>query len=209
MENKTILFFWGNTKMSWLRYMTLYSFRKYNPDWLINLYVSDQKIHTKTWKTYEEQDFFMYAGNDYMDNIKDLNINTIEYTIKDKKGNEISPSQKSNFFKWQLLATNGGFYSDMDILFFRSINDLYEKTKEYDIGLTYTWIFSVGFMFSKGNNLFFQDVYNECLNKFDADNYQGASATALRKWPNIQAVEDQYKKVYNIPKDYFINMTPQ
>ena len=196
---KIISFFWGNNKMSWLRYLTIYSFCKYNPDWKVVLYVSDQKINSKAWKTPEIQDFFYYSGEDYTKDIIKLGVEIREYDVKTKEGNEISPSQKSNFFKWNLLATSGGFYADMDILFLRNINEIYNKTKEFNIGITYTNYYSIGFMFSNGNNPFFKEVYNECYNKFYVDNYQGAGVARLRKWPDIVNIVARYGLVYNIP----------
>lgn len=204
MTDKIISFFWGNTTLSWLRYMTLYSFRKYNPEWTINLYLSEQKINTKTWKTPESQDFFMYKGKDYSHLLKDININIKSYDLKDRNGAEISPAQKSDFFEWHIMATVGGFYSDMDILFLKSIDNLYEQTKTYDTGITYTKYYSIGFLFSNGNNEFFKNVYDTSYNEFDSTNYQGAGVLRLhKKWPNISVIEKNYGKVYNIPFDLF------
>jgi hypothetical protein len=199
MSDKIISFFWGNSKMSWLRYLTLYSFAKYNPGWKIVLYTCDQKIHNKTWKSPEVQDFFEYKGKDYTSKISDLGIEMKNYDVKTKDGRDISPSQKSNFFKWNLLATTGGFYADMDILFLRSVEDLYQVTKSYDTGLTYTKYYSIGFMFSNGQNKFFKDVYNECYNNFHVENYQGAGVLRLNRWPHINNIQKEYGKVYNIP----------
>lgn len=203
MEDKIISFFWGNSKMSWLRYMTLFSFRKYHPDWTINLYTSDQKINDKVWKQAGTQDFISYAGDNYAEKIKPLDINIINYDVLTKDGKEISPSQKSNFFKWNLLANKGGFYADMDILFIRSINELYEQSKSNDIGICFTEYYSIGFMFSNGDNNFFKDVYKECLNNFDSSEYQGAGVYSLSKWPHIGSIEQRYGKVYNIPFNLF------
>lgn len=202
MSEKVMSFFWGNTKMSWLRYLTLYSFVKYNPDWKTVLYTCDQKITDKTWKSPELQDFFRYKGDDYTSIVSDLGVEIKEYDVKTKGGKEISPSQKSNFFKWNLLATTGGFYADMDIIFLRSINDIFKKTEMYDTGLTFTSYYSIGFMFSNGNNAFFKDVYNECYNNFHAENYQGAGVLRLARWPSIKDIDSQYSKVYNIPFRY-------
>ena len=212
MAEKVMNFFWGNENISWLRYMTLYSFRKYNPDWDIILYKSNQ-IHSKRlWDTIEKQDYFEYSGKDYNDKIKDLNIIEQEYSIKNKIDKEISPNQESDFFRWKIMSTTGGFYSDMDIIYTRNIEDLYLKTKEYDIGITFTSYYSIGLIFSNGKNKFFEDVYNECINNFDNNNYQGAGVRALDKWPIISDIEKNYGKVYNIPFDllyqYHSNVIP-
>lgn len=199
MAEKVMNFFWGNNTMSWLRYMTVFSFRKYNPDWKIVIHFSDHKISDRPWNSLERQDFHIYDGKDYRYNLSTLEVEEKEYNIVDKNGNEITPSQKSNFFKWNMLATEGNFYADMDILFLRSINDMYDKTKEFNIGLSFTRYYSIGFMFSNGNNQFFKEVYDQCFNNFDEKSYQGAGVFSLSKWPNISDIQNQYGKVYNIP----------
>ena len=44
-------FYWGGSAMSWMRYMTLYSFRKMNPDWEMVLCLAsvdvDRWVHRK------------------------------------------------------------------------------------------------------------------------------------------------------------------
>lgn len=202
MENKKISFYWESNSMSWLRFLTIYSFRKYNPDWDIYVYLSNNAIKNKLWGSKEIQDFFGYKGKNYFNQLRDLNVSFRYFSQKDSKGAEISPSQKSNFFKWNLLATEGGFYADMDILFLRSINDIYEKTKQYDMGITYTSHYSIGFMFSNGNNSFFKKVYEECCKSFARERYQGAGVVILNNnWKTLHCIEKLNQKVYNIPTD--------
>ena len=73
MINKTMTFFWSGEKLSWLRYMTLYSFRKLNPDWVMELHLS-KPIHNldKKWSTREVQDNFSSISKDSIDKIYDL-----------------------------------------------------------------------------------------------------------------------------------------
>ena len=80
MINKTMTFFWSGEKLSWLRYMTLYSFRKLNPDWVMELHLS-KPIHNldKKWSTREVQDNFSSISKDSIDKIYDLDINIIEH----------------------------------------------------------------------------------------------------------------------------------
>ncbi len=44
----------GGNNLSWLRYMTIISFKKYNPEWTVNLYVPKKPFKGKiTWNTKE------------------------------------------------------------------------------------------------------------------------------------------------------------
>ena len=118
---KTMTFFWSGEKLSWLRYMTLYSFRKLNPDWVMELYLSKTvKNLDEKWATREVQDNFSSISEDNIDKIYDLDINVIEHIPQ----RHIHPAHNSDLFQWSWLGENSGFYSDMDILFIRPIDDL-------------------------------------------------------------------------------------
>jgi hypothetical protein len=167
--DKKIYFFWGNEKMSWMRYMTLYSFRKLNPSWEIILYKAKQKHWQKTWKTNNYQDFFCYNGADYFKKIQSLDIKIEQY-----KETDITPSQISNFFKWEILSKNSGVYADMDILWFKPIDSFYEKVREFDTAICQTQYVSIGLLASSGHNNFFQDLYRNAFKCYNGEYYQTA-----------------------------------
>ena len=108
--------------------MTLYSFRKMNPDWEIVLYISSNDIKNKGWKSYENQDYHQYKGDNYFNKLKDLNIKIekaeFPKEIQEKLKN-ISPIHESDLFRYYQLYLNGGFYCDMDVLFFKPIDNFY------------------------------------------------------------------------------------
>lgn len=175
---KHMNFFWANEKMSWLRYMTLYSFRKHNPDWPVTLYLSHSPIKDKTWTSVEEQDFFSFKGDDWLPKVEELDIElkTWKFAIKHRVG----PSQQSNFFKWSHLATQGGFYSDLDIIYMKSLEPLYSKVRKEDAGLSYNDLhFSIGFLFSKAESPLFSEINRFATKTFTLDEYQSAGVKSL------------------------------
>ena len=185
MLTKKIFFYWGNSVMSWLRYMTLYSFRKLNPDWEMELHVSHIDMEDKYWENHNEQDFHTYKGKNYLPEVKKLGVKIKECPVFVKGA---GPSHNSNFFKWNELATNGGIYSDMDILFVKPIEEYYNKIQNLQTGISYSdeekvdihgGYFSIGFMFSSGNNRFFKDVFNWSIKYCDLNSYQGAGVMPL------------------------------
>lgn len=187
MIPKRIFFYWGNDKMSWMRYMSLYSFRKLNPEWEMILYKSKQDIYEKKWNCENIQDFFSFDGVDYLDKIKELNIKIIEWEISDNKIKKdldlknISSSHKSNFLKWSKLYEDGGFYSDLDILYIRPIDNLYNHIIENNyngIICQSDWI-SIGFLASEKNNNFFKDVFNNSLKTYNDKTYQSAGVISI------------------------------
>jgi len=212
---KRLFFFWGNPVMSWFRYMTLYSARKYNPDWKIELYVTDVSRDEKYWKECNEQDFFMYKGENYFNRIQDLNIE-IKQCPRAANIEGAGPSHMSNFFKWRELSEEGGVYADMDILFLKPLDDWYESIKRYDSGLSWYdalnhGYFSIGFMFSSGQSILFNDIYDNAKETFREGKYQSAGVDALYRIVNVklnglrlkpsERIRVSYSKVHYIPMD--------
>ena len=222
---KEIFFFWEGDKMSWMRYMTLYSFRKFNPDWKIILYVNkNTTFKTNPWSNQNVQDFFSYKGDDYFSKILELNIEIIEWDIHDNNLIEtdikISPSQKSNFLKWYKLYETGGIYSDMDILWFKPIDDFYESLvlNDYDTAICQTGYLSIGLLASKKNNPLFKDIFINAFESFNSHSYQTAGVlniynlfSEVPQQRVFDEIKRRYPKIkpYNIPMDlvYFLNHT--
>ena len=183
MIPKRIFFYWENNKMSWMRYMTLYSFRKFNPDWEMDLYYENNNIISDNqWDTNNSQDFSSYVGEDYFDKIKDLNINIKKIDFdKDNLSvfKNVTPSGKSDIFKWYELSKNGGVYSDMDILYIRPMDELYSHLIENNVDTlicqdNYKNVkyLSVGFIASAENNDFYKDIFNNCFKFNKQDKYE-------------------------------------
>lgn len=130
-----MFFYWGGSSLSWMRYMSIYSFRKLNPDWEVILYVSNNTTWRKTWNGQPDQDYYQYKRKNYIDKLKDINvkIEPVEFPkeIKPNIQGDISPIHESCLFRYYQLYTNGGFYSDTDVLYFKPINDLYDHIQQH------------------------------------------------------------------------------
>ena len=147
--------------------MTLYSLRKHNPDLDITLYRYDSEPN-KQWKDEVAQDFHSYDGKDYMDLVPDLNIKIEEWTCPELEG--VTPSHKSNIFKWQMLGQEEYIYFDMDILFLRDIQPVVDLVTQTLVSID-KWLM-IGVLGSTGNNVFFNTAYRNCFNIFDKNRYQ-------------------------------------
>jgi hypothetical protein len=224
MENqlipKRIFFYWQNDSLSWMRYMTLYSFRKLNPDWQIDLfYFDDAIVHEKQWKTLENQDYFTYIGKDYFDKIHELNINIKKWEIPEWELINLNPVANSDVFRWYELCENGGIYSDMDILFIKPIDGLFNTliSGKFDTMLCLTEYLSIGFLASTQHNSLYKDVYNNCLKIVENDiGYQSFGVCSFydlfctdmaktnvlsKKYPELNIYNLPFKTVY--PFDSF------
>ena len=179
MVPRKIFFFWEGNTMSWMRYMTLKSFRTLNPNWDIELYLGqDSQVTNKTWFDGSKQDFHNFKGKNYLPDVYKLDIKIITWKIplhnNEDWNKRISPSHKSNFFKWHTLSTAGGIYSDMDILFTSPMDKFYNSIKDSDLGICCDPYFSIGFMFSSPDNRFFKEVYDNTFFSWDPSWYQTA-----------------------------------
>jgi hypothetical protein len=135
MSYKNIFFFWEGAGMSFMRYMTLYSFRKFHPDWNITLINGRTRWDSSSWHSEERQDFLSYNSEDYFGRCKDIGVKMEEFdteygTILDTlKGDSklISPVHKKDILNWYLLSQKNGIVADMDILFIRNMDKEYEE----------------------------------------------------------------------------------
>ena len=178
--------------MSFLRYMTLYSLRKLNPDFTINLVVPKQKSDRIERKGLEVQDEVYFDGEDYTDRIKDLSVNIfdIDEILGDIKPSAFRNIQKSDILGWKILAERGGVRADNDILFHRPIP--YEEFKDVDVSLfEYHNICPCGFLYGSPN-VFWEDVLNEAL-RHTSENGDQATGPLPLTFVAKQAQSEKYK----------------
>ena len=203
MIPKRVFFYWGDSPLSWMRYMTLRSFRMLNPDWEMVVYTSPLKIADKTWSTLEEQDFFKYTGGDYREKLHDLNISIQQWEpVEDIP--DMGPSHTSNLVKWDILSRLGGIYSDLDILYINPIDDLYANLKDFDIGVCFNGSFySIGLLSSTPGCQVYRQVYKKALTNFNLQKYQCLGVKSLIPvfGLNFAALPDKFPDTtfYNIP----------
>lgn len=70
MKN-SIWLYWGNTPLSFLRYMTLHSLSVLNPDKEVNLILRKDKLEAQDHGWVEKQDYLNYSGKNYIERVKD------------------------------------------------------------------------------------------------------------------------------------------
>lgn len=242
MIPKRIFFYWSGNNLSWMRYMTLYSFRKYNPDWEVILYLSENNNTVKTWQSVEEQDFINYNGINYLDRVAELNIKIekvelpteLEYLFVN-----ISPVHESDLFRYYQLYKGGGFYCDMDVLFFRSMNPFYETIVNNKIDTVLyqcSEYMAIGFLGSSVDNSFYKDLFEYGINNFSTNDYQSLGVdliyrryfgnrfqanvlnNIIRKYPTLHIYSipselvyyfDWTKIDYNFTNNVYVNKFPK
>lgn len=180
--------------------MTLWSFRKLHPDWEIVLYFNDCKVRKKQWdKEHNEQDYFSWKGVDYFDKLQKLNIHLQSWSITDnelaprfKSELGLAPPHKSDLLEWYKLYAEGGIYSDMDILYVRPIDSLWESLNENKVtGCLgcHKGTIRIGWMASQPSNELFRDVFKTAVRQYNPSRYQSTGALSVYSLFKVKAQE--------------------
>ena len=194
---KVLHVYYGGTPLSYLRYLTIKTFNRFNPDWLIKIHVPKFPHVPQSWGSFEQK-YKLNLSKDYFSEIKNIPNTKILYWDFDRLGlnNKMSEVHKSDFLRWLLLGTEGGLWSDMDIIYFKSINQL-----EFNSPLNthidtcvsiYSYGHSIGFMLSSANNPYFTTLWKKAAENFNSDNYQSiGSILCNRYFPSIERIKNE------------------
>jgi len=183
---KTAYFYWGSEVMSYLRYMTFYTFRAHNPNWKIVLVKRRNSLGAQNYEWAEQQDFMFAPLPDYSDKLDDLNIE-IEY-LEDEYPEiaalDISDVHTSDILAWYILGHKGGVVADTDIVFVRPFD--YDRFKTTEFGICCFQRFPkpdympVSFMISQPNEIF-RYIYKKSVECVDKTVYESAGTIVIEK----------------------------
>lgn len=206
---KVAHFYWGAPTLPYLRYLTIRSFMNWNPDWYVKVYIPKNCITDKSWCTFEQK--YEVDTHDYMPKLQKIKRD-FEIVVVDSEKYRIradaSEVIKSDLFRWYILAAEGGLWSDMDIIYFKSLEDscLNDKSlsdKDTFVSINKKYGHSIGFFLSSGGNSFFEYLHNNANHYYNPSEYQSVGSSLLnKKAKNIEQMEQWYKvKAHNIPMD--------
>jgi len=177
-------FYWGEEILPYARYLTIHTFAKQNPDWKINYYYPKSRYPKQSWESFELK-YDITKLTDYTTNLKSLNVELIEvdfslYLLP----NDISEVFKSDLLRWKLLSTVGGLWSDMDIIYFRPMNELLDNTQQnkyIDTAITINEEYghSIGFLMSSPNNTYFKHILLKTAEYYNPKQYQSLGTGIL------------------------------
>lgn len=120
MIPKIFHLFWSGGPISYLRYVTFLTLRKHHPNWSIKLHVANS-FGSASWpQDAIFQDFSKNITKDYYPMVKNI-VN--EVCLYDRHPND-APNYQSDFFRWDILAEQGGFYLDTDQVILKPFDDL-------------------------------------------------------------------------------------
>jgi hypothetical protein len=181
---KKLGLFWTGCKLSWIRYMTVVSFVKLNPDWEVFVYTSP-KWAEPSYGDGQIQDFHVKGGQcDWFPRLKELsNVSIVNWDIPDFEFEKLSPAHQSDLFSWWFLNNVEGFYSDFDILFIKPLKDFYNEIYHcHAVQMSLTNHVPIGFMGGCKNEFYtklFEVGYRRALE--EPTNYQSAGWYCMKK----------------------------
>lgn len=196
--------YWGGSPLSYLQYLTIVSFKKHNPEWMVRLFVpKDGGLNAPTWRTPEQQE--AYNGKDWLAEAKKLcEVETVDFkefgVVK-----ELHEVQKSDIIRYYILYLYGGVWSDMDILYTKPINHLLETP--FDFTFSYHETPFIGFYVTKKGQQVFNDLFIDAVDLVRRnmnDNYQSLGAERLEaRYRSLEGIAKSYpgSLILNLPMD--------
>lgn len=140
--------------MSWMRWLTLDTFICLNPEWEVHLYTPPKEmIIPRHWTSIADDDN-SYRGLDYRERLhSSIQVHTFHPPTR------MAAAQMCDLFQWNLLATDGGMYADMDILWLKPMDDILVDFLDSDIILCLeSGFLAIGLVGSSPNCVLFQRV---------------------------------------------------
>lgn len=200
-------FYFGGQKLEYLRFLSISTFIKLNPDWEINFYFPSITTLGVTWQTNEQKHS---VKTDYTENLKKLPIRIKEVDFEELGiNNNISEVHKSDFLRLYLLSTQGGLWSDTDILYYRPMNNLeINKEENKDVDTVFClnqnpFYHYIGFLLSSEKNCAFKKLYDLSKEYFNKEEYQSIGTRLYSKiYPTISSIKEEFEFLnpIDIPK---------
>ena len=127
--DKNIYFFWEGDHLPFLEYLSMFSFRKQNPEWKI-LVIHKRYPGMCRWPTGEHKRPRSKQRN-YFDQLPALNVEILDFDTEFREILSIDPKiafvHAKDLASWSILAHRGGIVSDTDILYINPVSGLYNE----------------------------------------------------------------------------------
>lgn len=171
--------FWEGDQFSFLHYITIHSFAKYNPDYKVIIYsstnLSDININ---WDTHEHSVNIEYNLDDIhrLKELPNVEFKIVDFDKEFNTSKPISSIYKSDILRIIKLYEHGGMWIDFDILFLKKLPESILKLPQNNIGIfEYGNVLPIGFIVSNKGNILLQHLLNlarSILENAEYENYQ-------------------------------------
>lgn len=174
---KVAHFYWGGGKMLYMRYLAIKSFKKCNPDWNIVLWHPKEPFKGRSWYT------DMYPPKIREELCRDYFKDTDEYVTKVPidfaslgARKNMAEVHKNDYLRVHALHLYGGIWSDTDIIYFKSVNNLLVNNEINKYKQVYICIsnygHSTGFNMALPRTDFFKSLSENLNREYHPSRYQ-------------------------------------
>lgn len=196
--------YWGGGHLTYIRFLTIKTFMKLNPDWEIRLYYPKKPfIGDPSWNfTLGMPKVNEHILKNYLPDLMSLPIIKKEMDFESLGfAPGIPEVHKADFMRINSMYQVGGVWTDMDILYFKPITELKvniseNKDKEIFVCIA-DYGHSTGFNMAKPNNLFFETLMGTFNEEYDRIKYQCWGPDLYNKY---------FKKIESIPNSINLDM---
>ncbi len=212
---KILHLYWDGKCMSWLQVMTVTTFHDLNPDWTI-------MVHMPITTSKDSEEYIpAYKGANHFPMLERLEYVHIHRWDMEELGLENVPEiPRSDIFRYYILYTLGGIWSDFDVLWLRSIDYLFNSITQHGV-ITYPkhesegfvcyyhttfGHHSIGVLGSLPRNTFFKHLYDTCMSRLGGTDYkhQQFGADLLNElYPNLETLNRDFPNMIGFPYHTF------
>ena len=195
--------------MSYLRYLTVASLRKHNPDWKIKIHFPTIPYHGNvTWNSYEHFQSQMFIEGNYLERLSEFDVEFYQHDLESYGfRSDVPETYKADFIRWRILNEEGGCWSDFDIFYIRSLsemrenNELNSRTRTILAPYKTPGDYGIAFLFSAPKNPLFQTLENLSKIKLDLKKYESCGS---KLFSNLN-LEEFDNKIVNLPEHVVTN----
>jgi len=183
---KVCHFYYGGDKMFFIRYLSIKTFIKYNPDWQVVFWHPRHPFKGRSWGT-EFNPKSVNNYKDYLPEVYKLPIINSEVDFSELGFNNDMPEvHKNDYIRIHSLYLYGGVWSDTDIIYFHSIDDLEvnsEKNKDKHVFVCISdYGHSTGFNMASEGNEFFGSLKSRINREYKRNGYQCLGPDLFNKY---------------------------
>jgi hypothetical protein len=178
----TAFFFWGNSPMPYMNYLSIETFKKHNPGIKVVLCSSNDKEYVPpTWSEKEQQ--IRYRGKDYTKMAKEKADASFTFNLPYLGlPSGMHAAHQADMMRHWLMKNCGGIWSDMDIFHMRSIDEI-PVSEDVDYALSYfenKGHYNTVFVMSAPESPIAHQIQEASLKRYRKDKYECCGVNLIK-----------------------------
>ena len=204
---KLLHLYWDCSKMSFMNFVTILSFKEYHKNWIIIIHMPLIKHNIITWISDEQK--YKYNNKCYLNELKNINNIVFNYINFNNIGfsNDISEVIKSDYLRYYMLSKHGGIWSDFDIIYTYSIEkkiNFSENTCIFKCTDADNIYYPIGFFACNPNSKFFNFILKNINNFYNENEYQCIGGSMFKKILHDKNINEIDESIKILNEDYYL-----